>query len=275
MSKSRPREIKKYCREECTLLAQMMRKVVEGHEQAGWELKAFYGAGSTGKAMLTANDVKQFKGRSHKDLDEDLQNAIMSSFFGGRFEDSVVGSIKKPVWSKDIASAYPYAMTFLPCLACGAWRHVEGPRIMTDISKAALACIRFEVKPRSVAERHAMAWAPLAFRDENGSICYPLNFNGWAWKPEVLSAMLGWPGLVAIHEAWVYDKKCDHTPFGFMPDIYRRRVAIGKEGAGLVLKLGANAGYGVTAQSIGDNPPFQQWAWAGQSRRPAGPTCLT
>ena len=262
--KETPEDIKKYCQEECTLLAQMMRKVVEGHEEAGWELKAFYGAGSTGKAMLTANNVKDHKGPRLDTLDEHTQHAIMSAFFGGRFEDSMVGTIRQKVWSKDIASAYPYAMTFLPCLTCGSWRHVgPGKKLMGEISHAALACVRFEVKATPDKIRYNMAWAPLPFRDDSGSICYPLNFTGWAWKPEVIQALLGWPGLVTLHEAWIYDKACDHDPFAFMPDVYRRRVAIGKEGPGLVLKLGANAGYGVTAQSIGDDPPFQQWAWAG------------
>jgi rubrerythrin len=263
-SDEKPEEIRKYCQEECQLLAIMMRKVVEGHEEAGWKLTAFYGAGSTGKAMLVANDVKKFKGPRLTELHEDLRHAVMSSFFGGRFENSFVGTMKRPVWSKDIASAYPYAMVHLPCLACGSWRHVPmGPSLMTEISKAPLACVRFEVKPLPDKERHELAWAPLPFRDESGSICYPLHFQGWAWKPEVMQALLGWPHLVILHEAWVYDKRCDHEPFHFMPDVYRRRVAIGKEGPGLVLKLGANAGYGVTAQSIGDDPPFQQWIWAG------------
>jgi hypothetical protein len=262
-SEEKPADIMKYCQEECMLLAQMMRKVVEGHENAGWKLKAFYGAGSTGKAMLEANGVKEFKGPRLKDLPEGLRLAIMSSFFGGRFENSFVGTMKRSVWSKDIASAYPYAMVYLPCLACGTWRHVEGKGLLEEINRASLACVRFEVKPVSEEERQKMAWAPLPFRDESGSICYPVNFQGWAWKPEIVQALLGWPGLVAIHEAWVYDKRCEHEPFAFMPDVYRRRVAIGKEGPGLVLKLGANAGYGVTAQSIGEDPPFQQWIWAG------------
>ena len=259
----KPEDIRKYCQEECTLLAQMMRKVVEGHEEAGWKLKAFYGAGSTGKAMLEANDVKLYKGPKLDLMEGDLQQAIMSAFFGGRFEDAWVGVVKQKVWSKDIASAYPYAMVSLPCLACGSWRHVTGKALLTEVSKASLACCRFEVKGLSDKKRQAMAWAPLPFRGEDGSICYPLNCKGWAWKPELMQALLGWPGLVQVHEAWIYDKRCGHAPFAFMPDVYRRRVAIGKEGPGLVLKLGANAGYGVCAQSIGDDPPFQQWAWAG------------
>jgi len=257
-------DIKGYCRQECELLAQMMRKVVEGHVDAGWELRAFYGAGSTGKAMLTANGVKAYKGPKIGSLDPALAIAIMSAFFGGRFEDSHVGVVRRPIWSKDIASAYPYAMVRLPCLACGSWRRIgPGKSLLREVAQAPLACCRFTVRSLPEKERRQMAWAPLPFRDESGSIAYPLNFSGWAWKPEAMQALLGWPDLVKIEEAWVYDQACDHKPFEFMPDVYRRRVAIGKEGPGLVLKLGANAGYGVTAQSIGDDPPFQEWVWAG------------
>ena len=79
----KPEEIQKYCQEECTLLAQMMRKVVEGHEEAGWELKAFYGAGSTGKAMLTANNVKEHKGPRLDTLDETSNTPSCPRFSGG------------------------------------------------------------------------------------------------------------------------------------------------------------------------------------------------
>jgi hypothetical protein len=44
--------------------------------------------------------------------------------------------------------------------------------------------------------------------------------------------------------------------------VYRERVKLGKEGKGIVLKLGSNGAYGKLAQSIG-TPMFQSWAWAG------------
>src|SRR5690348_17906092 len=36
----------------------------------------------------------------------------------------------------------------------------------------------------------------------------------------------------------------------------------GKDGAGIVLKLGTNSTYGKTAQSVG-SAPFRSWIWAG------------
>jgi hypothetical protein len=106
---------------------------------------------------------------------------------------------------------------------------------------------------------------PLPFRDDKGSICYPTNFEGWAWKPEMISAIHGWPDLVEITDAYVYHTICDHKPFEHIPSVYRRRIEWGKEGAGKALKLGLNAGYGKNAQSVGDNPPYQQWVWAGMT----------
>ena len=48
-----------------------------------------------------------------------------------------------------------------------------------------------------------------------------------------------------------------------IPICYLNRLKIGKDGAGIVLKLDPNACYGKLAQSLGKNPPFQCWIWAG------------
>jgi DNA polymerase type B, organellar and viral len=256
-------EIKKYCQEECALLAQMMRRLVDGHEEAGWKLKAYYGAGSTGAAMLEANGVRNYRGKGAWEQPAELRNATMCAFFGGRFENAAIGRIGKPLWSKDIASAYPYALTFLPCLLCGHWRKVSGRGTIKEVERARLALCHFKVKALGDRKRREMAWAPLPYRDEAGSIAFPLNFEGWAWKPEILAALKGWPEIVEVIEAWVYDTPCDHKPFGFVPEAYKQRIAWGKEGKGLTIKLGLNSGYGKTAQSVGSAPPFQSWAWAG------------
>jgi hypothetical protein len=52
-------------------------------------------------------------------------------------------------------------------------------------------------------------------------------------------------------EAWIYETECDCQPFARMPEFCRERVKIGKEGAGIVLKLGSNSVYGKLAQSVG------------------------
>ena len=264
-----PDDVRRYCRSECHLLARKMRRLVDAHERAGIPLKHFYGAGSTASALLNVHGVAEFKGTRHRDLDPGLAEAIEKAFFGGRFEDSVVGLVKQPVHGYDISSAYPFAETSLPCLECGRWRF--GERMTQDkmelfVKKGSLVLAKFRVKQVTPEVRKEIAWCPLPFRSEEGSITYGTNFGGWAWAPELLAALRGWPDLVELDgRAWVYDRRCEHQPFSFIPLVYRQRNEWGKEGAGIVLKLGMNASYGKTAQSIGENPPFQSWIWAGMT----------
>jgi hypothetical protein len=260
-----PEDVRAYCKEECHLLAIMMRKVLDAHESAGIPLKRYEGAGSTATALLKKHEIASYKGARLRDMEPRLAHAIASSFFGGRFEDSVVGIVHEPVHSFDISSAYPFALSGLPCLRCGTWGFTDraSPELL---AKADLAVARFHVKPVPENKRREIAWGPLPFRDEKGSITYGTNFYGWAWAPELLAALAGWPDLVTLTgECWVYQRACEHPTFGFLPTTYRERIKWGKEGAGKALKLGMNAGYGKTAQTQGDDPPFQSWIWAGMT----------
>jgi hypothetical protein len=242
-----------------------MRKVIDAHEEIDLDLKGqFQGAGSSASALLKKNEVTQYKTPDFNALDPRLQVAVMHSFFGGRFENSVVGIVRQSVWGYDIASAYPYAETFLPCLVCGYWEHVQGRGVLRAIEEADLACCHYRVADVSENKRKQIAWMPLPFRDDKGSICYPVNCTGWAWKPELLSALRGWGELVTVDEAWVYRTDCDHQPFAFIPEEYMNRVRWGKEGKGITLKLAMNATYGKTAQNVGKKP-FNDWIWAGNT----------
>jgi hypothetical protein len=262
-SEEKPEEIQAYCREECHLLAQMMRKVINAHDEAGLHLERYDGAGSTASVMMKVHGVAEFRGPRIREMPPELGSAIMAGFFGGRFENSTVGTVEREVFGFDISSAYPYAQTSLPCLKCGHWEKANKRRLRQAVENATLAICKFRVG--KVSKRKEVAWLPLPFRDEKGSICYPANFEGWAWKPEMMAALAGWPDLVELVGAFVYSTDCDHTPFAHIPSVYRQRIEWGKEGAGKALKLGLNAGYGKNAQSVGDNPPYQQWVWAGMT----------
>ena len=262
-----PEDVKRYCREECYLLARMMRRLIDAHDKAGIPLKRYDGAGSTATALLRTYGVAEHKGPPLIEYEPELAHAVACAFFGGRFEDSVVGLVGQPVHGYDISSAYPFALTTLPCLACGFWRRepkMTAAKLAAIQKKGGLALCRFHVRHASREERAEIAWCPLPFRSEEGSISYGLHFSGWAWGPEMSAALRGWPDLARLDgDAWVYELRCKHQPFAFLPEVYRQRLKWGKEGAGIVLKLGMNASYGKTAQSIGDAPPFQSWVWAG------------
>jgi len=260
-----PAEVRRYCREECELLGQMMRKLINAHLEAGIDLDGQYqGAGATANALLKKYSVELYKTEDFSKHPPQFQHAVMSAYFGGRFENSQIGLIERPIYGYDIASAYPYAETFLPCLRCGAWRHVAGSDTLRAVKRGRLAVCHFHVGQVSTREREEIAWMPLPFRDSKGSICYPTNCEGWAWREEILAALAGWGDLIRVSEAWVYECDCDHQPFGFLPGVYKQRIAWGKEGKGIVLKLGSNACCGKTAQHVGAQL-YQDWIWAGNT----------
>jgi hypothetical protein len=146
----------------------------------------------------------------------------------------------------------------MPCLECGKWEYTT-ERKGLELSRTAL--VRYKLyKPSK-----ALDWGPFPFRTTTGSIVFPSQSGGgWIWKEEYLAGEKLFPNTKFIG-AWVYNTDCDHKPFEAIPKYYLERLRIGKEGPGKVIKLGTNGGYGKLAQSVGINPPFQSWIWAGMT----------
>jgi hypothetical protein len=255
-------DVEAYCRLECRLLAQMMRKVVSAHDRLGLKLTRYDGAGASAAAMLKRSGVERFKGPRLESLPAALRDAVMRASFGGRFENAIVGRYEQPVKGFDVTGAYPASMVDLPCLRCGRWEHVTGSRTLRAIERADLAVAHFTVGRRTLAERRKIVWAPLPCRDASGSLVFGTGFSGWAWKPELMPALQGWPDLVQVHEAWVYRTSCDHRPFDFLHDAYAERVRLGKDAAGKVLKNSMNACGGKLQQGVG-SARYRSIVWAG------------
>jgi hypothetical protein len=251
--------IQAYCDSECTHLAKLARALIDAHKEAGFELKHYYGAGSTASALLTKLNVKEKRGS----FPEEMRTPIASAFFGGRFENSHVGPIKGPIYNYDISSAYPYQTTFLPCLEHGTWGHAANPSI-SDVETATLALIKWSIPnaPQGFTVKPA-AFGPFPVRSTKGTIAFPLAAKGgWVWKDEFLAGRR-LNAQVRANEAWLYHCQCDCRPFADVPKYYLERLRWGKDSKGIVLKLGPNAIYGKLAQSRGLSPPFQSWIWAG------------
>jgi hypothetical protein len=240
-----------YCFSECEALAMLVRKLVVAHKDAGLELKSFYGAGSTGAAILTQLGI----GKLRREGPEDMTPCVSMAFFGGRFEHSVIGSVKGPVFSYDISSAYPYQTTFLPCLVHGRWSWTTQYRRM--------CAARGALVEYGYSKPIPGPWAPFPFRTSDGTIVFPSESGGgFVWRDEFLAGERLYPQHVDFLGAWVLESKCKCQPFRMIPKYYLNRIRLGKEGAGIVLKLGPNSVYGKLAQSVGQ-PPFQSWIWAG------------
>jgi hypothetical protein len=222
--------VESYCLEECRCMGQLARKLLESHEGAGLHLKTYYGAGSSGAAMLTAMGIKD----KLAPTPEGMREAVAAAFSGGRFEHSVIGEIREPLQGWDISSAYVYQLAFLPCLQHGSWTHTKKRKDIEKAEAQSGALVRYGLGPNP----GITSWGPFPFRDENGSISYPIESGGG------------------------YGSNCDCRPFGRIPEYYNLRLKIGKEGPGIVIKLGMNSCYGKLAQSVG-NALFNSWIWAG------------
>ena len=277
-------DIKTYCDLEVKLGSKLWQKLREAHVRVDLKPRKWFGPGQTAKAMLTKMYVDAYgedligPGRGEVRWKREIRHARLriprmawtafaSAFFGGRFENSRYGVVNQKTWTADIASAYPYALSKLPCVIHGEWHYLSRPSIR-DLRKATYACVRYELPPHD--GRETLAWAPLPFRSKDGSICYPVNATGWAWLPEIESARkMGFdPNLL---EAWVFKSKCNCPVYRGQPSVlglYHQRILLGKDGAGMVLKFALNSGYGVKAQVLGIHEarslsPFQSFVEAG------------
>lgn len=253
--KEPPEKVREYCFSECRYMAKIARQLDEAHAAAGLKLKNYYGAGSSASSMLNKIEIKQYMQKPPEHLTE----ILAAAFFGGRFDHSMIGAYEKTIHGYDISSAYPYQCVYLPCLIHGTWEYTNQRRA---VDGARLACIHYGLGELSPAAVRDMAWGPFPYRTADGSICYPATSGGgWVWKAEYLAAEKLYPH-VQFKEAWLYHCDCECQPFKDIPQYYLERLRLGKEGAGIVLKLAMNSLYGKTAQSVG-NGPFNNWVWAG------------
>lgn len=248
-------QIRAYCFEECCLLAELMTELDQAHEAADLKLKSWYGAGSTASVLLQKLGVESSLGEPP----DAMILPIHQAFFGGRFEHSLIGPQKGPIYGYDISSAYPYALTRLPCLCHGRWSLTREKK---RAQRAAIALIHYGFAPAVSSSCRTRAWGPLPFRRKNGNIIFPLaSAGGWSWGVEYWSAERFDPSL-KFREAWVYETDCKCRPFAELAEHYLTRLEWGKEGRGIVLKLGMNSVYGKLAQSVGSHR-FRSLIWAG------------
>jgi hypothetical protein len=235
---------KEYCQSECMLLAQLIRKLLDAHDAEGLRLNSYFGPGSTASIILRAHGEQRAT-----IVYSELQHAIACAYFGGRFELSRVGPIPvKKLYVYDIASAYPHAMTQIPCMLHGKWVHLVGAIRPEKYPMASVMRFRVDAHPKANP-----AWGPLPHRMPDGNILFPhVSAGGWAWRDEIIAAKKLHPGI-SILEVWYWDSSCVCPP-PFKAEIerlYQRRLAWGKGAQGLVLKLALNSLYGKSAQRVG------------------------
>jgi hypothetical protein len=173
-------------------------------------------------------------------------DAARKTYYGGRFELFAHGIIPGEIHENDINSAYPDAISKLPCLLHGTYRSGTGK--LPDMRDGRLSIVRGSVRGKS------RIIGPLPHREDDGSILYPQNTEGWFWLHEILAAQKA--GLVRSYKVreWLSYEPCDcPPPLEAVKEIYALRKRVDKNSAlGIACKLVPNSLYGKFAQSIGE-----------------------
>lgn len=246
---------------EIEALEELMEKFRAACIDVGYIPKKWQGPGQLAEAAFRKHEIPEsrtielFQNPRFRGLLEFALNA----FYGGRPEISAIGPVDVPVFQWDINSAYPAAMAHLPCLIHGTWIHSyphseDIPTVDWETNEGFAICYgRFF----GVGDNRTL-WYGLPVRSFEGSISYPISGKGWYWNFEVAAGSKHQRFIV--EEQWEYVRNCDCSPMDFVPDLYLLRIKLGKDGAGIVLKLLLNSLYGKTVQSIGF-PKYSNPIW--------------
>lgn len=238
-------EVLRYWRAEIRLMQRLGEKFRDVMYAAGFMLRDWYGPGALSSYLIRTRGLRDHIVNGPPDLPDGVHTASKHAYAGGRFELFRMGRFTGPVYSLDINSAYPYAMSKAPSLGVdhGFWRWEQNP---TEISYFGVYKIRFRSPEKNPFERRAM---PLFHRDSKGSISYPPVVTGWYWSPEAAS-VISRPG-VEVLEGWVWEND-GNRPFLFLEEMFHERMRIGKKNVlSMPYKLGPNSMYGKFAQRVG------------------------
>ena len=227
----------------------------------------------TGAGALAGSLLNQYGVLDHnRALPTEVLDASLVAYYGGRIEPWQVGTYDGPVYTYDIRNAYCYALTALPTLRSGHWEYVADvdPRSVGWDGRLSVWEVEWcwDVRKDKLADETA-SYFPFPYRFDNGLVSYPNWGHGWYWWPEVATALdLGWQ--FKVHGGWVWYSDEDELPFGWVPGLYKHRMALkmaGRVGAAREIKFAMNALYGKLCQARGHpswNPPaHHNLAWAG------------
>jgi hypothetical protein len=238
-------DIYHYWRAEIILMQRLGEKFRNVMFSAGFMLRNWYGPGALSSYLFRSNKLKSHIVNGPPELPNPVHIASKHAYAGGRFELFRMGRFAGPVFSMDINSAYPYAMSKAPSLGAdhGFWQYVANPN---RIAYFGVYRIRLKAPNASPFEGRAM---PLFHRDNKGSISYPNCLQGWYWSPE--AALVAGADGIEIIEGWEWVSD-GNRPFIFLQEMFNARLAMGKRNLmSMPYKLGPNSMYGKFAQRVG------------------------
>lgn len=256
--------VERYWRMEILQLRELAEALRDNLYGAGFYIREWHGPGALASFINKTYNVRSAMAKSP----DEVREAARYGYAGGRFEIFQLGRREGPIYSLDINSAYPYAISQLPNLSVGVWERVDKP---TRVARFGIYRVR--LVPRRGGSFVELRPGPLFHRDKMGNISFPWVTEGWYWSPEVANLVKHLPrSQYEILEGWEYTGWSEKPPpFDFINGMYTKRRKWKEEGnaSQLALKLGMNSLYGKMAQRVGWNeekktaPSWHQLEWAG------------
>ena len=227
-------EERAYCDLECQFLAELMEKLRANCYAAGIRPHTWSGAGKLAAALHKKHDTPT-GAVAMEHVPPEVIDLAQMAYYGGRFEITRTGFIDQEVWEYDIQSAYPAAMSNLPCLMHGRWECFgPGDNVLSD-KDLYVAAVSFSHGPNGLGCLYG-----LPIRSKEGHLYWPRQGNGIYWSCEIRSAeALG--ARCKISHGWRYIKSCDCKMFDWVEELFEYRKSIGKQGPGYPIKLGINS----------------------------------
>jgi len=272
---------------ELELGVMLMEELRDRLYQASMPVSRWYGPGAIANGLLQKWHAKDFMADLYKE-NTNVAAAAQHAYAGGRFELVKPGHINSAVYQYDINSAYPFALSQVPDLAHGEWRHLND-FTLDELPPFSMVRIRWTTDLANDMAEHGDSTVsqiyprsiPFPFwrRSPRGTISYPSHgIHGWYWLPEVKAAIAysdklpdSFGARYSLEEAYAYYPENEGRPYNTIPLLYRTRQQLKAKGNGahIGIKLGLNSLYGKFAQQIGyteENkriPPYHNLAIAG------------
>lgn len=257
-----------YWRKELDLLVQLADSLRDILYSAGIRPARWHGPGAVADYLF-----RHYKTESTMPDYEKIPSGVLDagqfSYAGGRFEAFRIGYYDGPIYSADINSAYPYAMSLLPNMATGTWVHYTDMPSDYAISdtRVGMFHIRYaygEDAKRSIVYDGMPGGAHYRY-PRSGTVHFRHKSPGtWVHIPEFRVLLdqfhLGMFSSFEVIEAWLYVDDGTY-PFSWVREIYDQRQIWKSQGnpAELAAKLGINSLYGKLAQRVGGKVGKPKW----------------
>lgn len=257
-----------YWKEELVLLVELANSLRDILYSADIRPARWHGPGAVADFLFrqykTAQNMPEYDR-----VPSGVLSAGQSAYAGGRFEAFRIGYYDGPIYSADINSAYPYAMSKLPDMATGTWIYYSGLPEETTIreSRVGLFHVRYAYGPiatRAIAYDGMPAVGHYRY-PKSGTVHFRHRNPGvWMHAPEFRILLSqhreGMMSEFDVMEAWVYVDDGTY-PFKWVEEIYHQRQEWKSAGnpAELAAKLGINSLYGKLAQRVGGKNGKPKW----------------